>query len=191
MSETAGKQGGLYRVDVFFKAVTKWFSYLGGLSLLFMGIILFINIISAKVFGNAINNVNELVNYLLIAVVYCCGASCQLNEGGMIQVDIFYRKFGPGLQKVIKGVGFFCGFCLYTFAGYQAFSLLNKYISAKTLAAASTASFQIWPFTLLYIVGTFMLALSLLWSVIRVIFFRNAAPVPEAAAEEKPQEGEE
>lgn len=193
MSKNTEKRKGLASVDAFFRAVTKWFSFLGGASLILMGIMLFVNIICSKVLGKAINNVNELVNYLLIAVVYCCGASCQLNEGGMVQVDIFYRKFPPVLQVIVKSIGYFLGFCLYSFAGCQALSLLKKYISAKTLAAASTSSFVIWPFTLLYIIGTFMLAISLLWSVIRAVFLQeDTLPLPdEAITTQNTQEKEE
>ena len=82
--------------------VARWFSYLGGIALIFMAIAAFVNVIASKVFGKAINNVNEIIDYLLIAVVYCCAADCQLNGGGLIQVDIFFRMFPYGMKKVIK-----------------------------------------------------------------------------------------
>ena len=64
---------------------------------------------------------------------------------------------------------------MYAFAGYQAFSLLNKHFTYKTLATTSSNSFVIWPFTLLYIIGSFCLSLALLWSVVRMFFL----PKPE------------
>lgn len=163
------------KIDRGFNWAARWFSYLGGIALLFMGVIAFINVIASKVFGRAIANVNDLIDYLMIAVVYCCAADCQLNGGGLIQVDIFFRKFPYRMKKIIKAIGYLAGVCIYTFAGYQAFSLLSKHISVRTTASTSASSFVIWPFTLLYIVGTFVLALALLWSVIRMAFM----PRPE------------
>lgn len=163
------------KIDKGLNWAARCFSYLGGISIIFMAIALFVNVIATKVFGTAINNVNELVDYFLIAVVYCCAADCQLNGGGMIQVDIFFRKFPYGMKKIIKGIGYILGLTMYTFAGYQAFSLLKKHYTLKTLAASASYSFVIWPFTLLYIVGSFCLSLALLWSVIRMFFL----PRPE------------
>ncbi|MBR1781209.1 MAG: TRAP transporter small permease [Oscillospiraceae bacterium] len=163
------------KIDHGINWAARWFSYLGGIALLFMGIIAFINVIASKVFGHAIANVNELIDYCLILVVYCCVADCQLNGGGLIQVDIFFRLFPYGVKKLIKGIGYIAGVCIYTFAGYQAFSLLAKHIRVKTTASTAASSFVIWPFTLIYIIGTFVLALALLWSVIRMPFM----PRPE------------
>jgi TRAP-type C4-dicarboxylate transport system permease small subunit len=140
-----------------------------------MAIIATINVVASKAFGKAISNVNELIDYFLIAVVYCCAADCQLNGGGLIQVDIFFRKFPYRMKKIVKGCGYILGLGMYAFAGYQAFSLLDKYITYKTLAASNASSFQIWPFALLYIVGSFFLSIALLWSVIRMFFL----PRPE------------
>ena len=163
------------RIDRGMDWVARWFSYLGGIALIFMAIAAFVNVIASKVFGKAINNVNEIIDYLLIAVVYCCAADCQLNGGGLIQVDIFFRMFPDGLKKVVKGIGNILGIAMYAFAGYQAFSLLNKHFTYKTLATTSSNSFVIWPFTLLYIIGSFCLSLALLWSVVRMFFL----PKPE------------
>lgn len=163
------------KIDRYLNWGARWFSYLGGIALIFMALILFVNVISAKVFGRAITNVNELVDYFLIAVVYCCVADCQLNGGGLIQVDIFFRKFPDPMKKVVKGFGYLLGILVYAFAAYQAISLLNKHFTFKTLAASAASSFQIWPFTLLYIIGSFVLALALLWSVVRMFFL----PRPE------------
>ena len=154
---------------------TRWFSYLGGIALLLMAIMLFVNIVSSKVFHKSFSNVNDLVDYLLIACVYCCAADCQLNGGGLVQVDIFFRMFPYGMKKVVKGVGYLLGFAMYSFTGYEAFSLLSKYFQYKETASASSSSFVIWPFCLLFIIGSFVLALALLWSVVRMFFL----PRPE------------
>lgn len=163
------------RIDKIINRAARCFSYLGGIALIYMALSAFVNVIASKVFGRAINNVNELIDYLMIAVVYCCAADSQMNGGGLVQVDIFFRMFPDGLKKVIKGAGNLLGLAMYTFAGYQAFSLLNKHFTYKTLATSSSTSFVIWPFTLLYIIGSFCLALALLWSVVRMFFL----PRPE------------
>jgi TRAP-type C4-dicarboxylate transport system permease small subunit len=125
-----------------------------------------INIISSKLFGKAMLNVNELTDYLLIAVVYCSVAFCQLN-GGLVAVDIFYRKYNETMKKIIRATGCLLGMFAYAFAAFQSVNLLEKHISLKTTAASTLTSFPIWPFTLLYVVGSFFLAFTLIWTLIR------------------------
>lgn len=125
-----------------------------------------INIVSSKLFGKAMLNVTELTDYLLIAVVYCSVAFCQLN-GGLIQVDIFYRKYHETAKKIIHAAGCALGVIAYSFAAYQSVGLLEKHLSLKTTAASAITSFQIWPFTLLYVVGSFLLSFALIWTLVR------------------------
>lgn len=175
MKKESGAAVVVGKIDRGINRAARWFSYIGGVAIILMALMMFVNIISAKVFRKSFNNVNELVDYLLIAVVFSCAADCQLNGGGLIQVDIFFRKFPYVMKKVVKGVGYVIGVAMYTFAGWRAFGLLSKHIKTGTLAASASTSFKIWPFTLFYIVGSFFLAFALLWSVFRMFFL----PRPE------------
>ncbi|MGI5971287.1 MAG: TRAP transporter small permease [Oscillospiraceae bacterium] len=159
-------------LDKWIAKIARCFSYLGSAAIIITAFLAFAGIVSSKLFRFSIANVNELIDYLLIAVVYCCVADIQLG-GGLIQVDIFYRKFPKALKKVIKLFTSVAGMAIYAFAAYQAISLFEKHYSLKTTAAASINSFVIWPFTLLYIIGSFMLAFALLWSILREIFMPN------------------
>jgi TRAP-type C4-dicarboxylate transport system permease small subunit len=156
----------LKKADRIIQKTAKLFSYISGGALLFMACSGAINIISSKLFGKAMLNVNELTDYLLIAVVYCSVAFCQLN-GGLVSVDIFYRKYNEAAKKSIRAIGCILGMIAYAFAAFQSISLLGKHLSLKTTAASTLTSFQIWPFTLLYVAGSFFLAFTLVWTLVR------------------------
>jgi TRAP-type C4-dicarboxylate transport system permease small subunit len=172
-----GERRTLRTIDRWLSRLAKWFSYFGGLAMLFMAFIGVANIIASKAFGHSIANTNELIDYALILVVYCAVASVQLDMG-LLRVDIFSRKFPRKLNKGVDLVGCALGTCIYAFAGYEAVSLLADHYRLKTTAAASVHSFVIWPFTVVYVVGTFFLALSLLWSIVRMFAFKEQSLAP-------------
>ena len=144
-------------IDTWLPRLAKWFSYFGGIAIIAMAFIGTANIVASKVFGNAIANTNELIDYGLIIVVYCAVADVQFGMG-LLRVDIFTRKFPQRLDRAIQLVGHVLGTFIYAFAGYEAISLLTDHLQLKTKAAASVHSFVIWPFTVVYVVGTFFLA---------------------------------
>lgn len=181
-----GARGALRAVDTWLTRIARWFSYFGGIAMLFMAFMGVANIISSKFFGQAIANTNELIDYALILVVYCAVAQVQLDMG-LLKVDIFSRLFPRKVNRGVDLVGCIVGAAIYGFAAYEAISLLSDHYRLKTTAAASLHSFVIWPFTVVYVAGTFFLALALLWSVVRMFAFRDeqAGPLPESVATEE------
>jgi TRAP-type C4-dicarboxylate transport system permease small subunit len=159
-------------VDRWLTRLARGFSYFGGLALVFMAFLGTANVIASKTAGQSIANTNELIDYTLILVVYCAVASVQFGTG-LLRVDIFSRKFPTRLNKGVDLVGCVLGACIYGFAGWEALSLLADHYSLKTKAAASVHSFAIWPFTVIYVVGTFFLAVALLWSIVRMAVVRD------------------
>jgi len=167
-------------IDTWLARIAKWFSYFGGIAVLLMAFLGTASVVSAKTFGQSINNTNELIDYGLIIVVYCAVADVQFGHG-LLRVDIFSRKFPKQLNRAVDFLGCVLGACIYGFAGYEAISLLADHYKLKTAAAASVNSFVIWPFTAIYVIGTFFLALALLWTIFRMFAFRDPEPVPGGA----------
>jgi len=131
------------------------------------------DILSSKLAGRTFNNVSNLIEYMLILVVYCSVASAVL-ETGMMKVDLFLDKFPKPMQRIVELVGCIGGFFVYGLAVYTGYGLLKSHYGAHSLANQSSSSFQIWPFTLIYVVGTCFLVVALFWRTVRV--FRNVAP---------------
>jgi TRAP-type C4-dicarboxylate transport system permease small subunit len=174
--QPAGR-GWVLGIDTWLTRLAHWFSYFGALAMVFMAFIGVANILASKLFGESIANTNELIDYALIIVVYTAVAGVQFDMG-LLRVDIFSRKFPQKVNWGVELVGNILGTVIYFFAGYQAVSLLVDHYSLKTMAAASVHSFVIWPFTVVYVVGTFFLALALLWSIVRMVALRKPAVQP-------------
>jgi len=164
-------------VDTWLQRLARWFAYIGGFAVIVMAFAGTANIIVSKVFGNSLQNVNDIIDYGLIVVVYCAVADAQFGIG-LMRVDIFCRKFPAKVDGAIRLVGYVLGTAMYAFAAYQAISLLRDHMQRGTTAAASVYSFVIWPFTLMYVIGTFFLAAALLWSIVRMVVLRLPTPAP-------------
>jgi len=171
----------LRKVDSVIYKVLKYISYVCPVILVYMAVSATVDVIATKAFGRALNNINDYIEYLLIAVIYCGAPFVQISTG-FVRVDIIYGKFPRGLKRVINLIAYAAATALYAVAGYQGLSLLRKHIASKQLASSALSSFQIWPFTLVYIIGTFLLAVILLWSVVRLIF------IPDVVLDEPPAE---
>ena len=169
----------LKRVDKILVKIADWSVYISVLCLMVATVLSFVNILTTKLFHYAIQNTTELVQYLLVPIVYCSVAKIQLSDG-LMHVDLISRKFPKWLQSLIDSVSAILGTFLYSFAGWAACDLFWKCYTQHKTAANSLSSFVIWPFVLVYIVFSFLLAVSLLWSLIRKSFIMKAEPAEDA-----------
>lgn len=154
------------KVDHIVVMVSRVFSVLSVAAILVMAFISVIDIIASTFFGKAIAIQSDLIKYLMILVVFCFLPNLQL-ERGVLVVDIFSRKYGPGFAKAITVIGCVLGVVIFAVFGVRGCYLLKDYFVTKTRNVLSEQSFLLWPFALVYVIGTFMTALAFLWSVIR------------------------
>ena len=158
--------GTVGKIDKVIYYILRVFSYIGVAAAVIMSVLSVSDIIAAKVFSKAIPNQYELVQYLLIAVVYCF-LPIIANHTGLMSVDILTRKFSALLLRIIDIFAYILGTGIFAFITWQGFTLLQKHMREMTASSTSSNAFQIWPFTLLYVVGLGVLTLSCLWRVIR------------------------
>jgi TRAP-type C4-dicarboxylate transport system permease small subunit len=183
----------LRRIDSKVFDAVRYISYVTPVVLIFMAVLAVADILWSRLFGKAIPNTNDLIDYFLIFVVYCGAPFIQLKTG-LMRVDIFYDKYRSGFKRAVNLFSYTAGTILYALAGYYGISYLTKYYTMKTLAQAATSSFPIWPFALAFVIGAFLLAFTLLWSILRLIWIpdtalRSNTPEEAVIAELGMQEG--
>lgn len=162
----------LQNIDKVMVKIADWSAYISVICLLIATFLSFVNICTTKLFHFSINNTTELVQYLLVPIVYCAVTKVQM-DGGLMHVDLISRLFPQWLQDLIGSIGAILGVVMYSFAGYTGISLLQRNYTLHKLAASSVSSFEIWPFVLIYVVFSFLLAVALLWSLVRAFCLRK------------------
>lgn len=167
-------------IDKALVKIADWSVCISVVCLLIATLLSFANVCTTKLFHFAINNTTELVQYLLVPIVYCAVAKVQM-DGGLMHVDLISRLFPQRLQDVIGSIGALLGTVMYGFAGYSAVSLLQRNYALHKTASSSVTSFEIWPFVLVYVVFSFLLAIALLWSLVRALWMRK---IPKSIADE-------
>lgn len=168
MGEMEKKPTALERVDMVFVKLSDWSIYISVVCLLVAAFLSFANIVSSKVFGKSITNTTELVQYLLVPITYCAACKVQM-DGGLMHVDLISRLLPKWLQNVIGNLGAVLGTVMYAFAAYTGISLLVNNYTLHKKAAMQLGSFEIWPFVLVYVVFSALLAITLAWSLVRAM----------------------
>ena len=160
--------------DVFIKAdkiagkIVKYFSFVAVAAVIVMGFIATINVISTKVFGTTIQITNEVVKYFMVPACLCLLPEIQMG-GGLMQVDLFSRKYGVKGKKIISVVGCVMGIIAFSLAAWRNAVLLEKNIRLQEMSAMSKYALPLWPFSLICLISLILLVLSFIWSIIKVI----------------------
>lgn len=172
------------KADRGIRLVAKYFSWIAVACILVMAFLSTIDIISSKFFGKAIGVQNELVQYLMIPTFVCFLANVQL-ETGIMSVDIFSKRYGPRLSKVMYLLSNVLGTAFFSLVGARSVVLLKQYIEKKTASSMSAYSFPLWPFGLILAIGMFFFAFSFLWCAVHVFF------AEQKSGQEEPPEDED
>jgi len=169
-------------IDKWISKIARWYSYASVGAILFMAFFATADILSSKLAGRTFNNVNTWIEYMLIIVVYCAVASAVLDTG-MMQVDLLIEKLPKAVRRGIDLFGCVGGFFVYGLAAYSGYHLFEGHLAAHTLATQTSSSFQVWPFTLLYVIGTCFLVVALGWRTIRLFRFGGKPAEADPVAE--------
>jgi len=120
--------------------------------------------------------------YFHVPVVFL--AACYVTlDNGHTTIDILSSHFPRAVQKVCNTIGYILGVVMCSFVAVMGIGRMNQAIANHTKSSTTGAGFPIWPFILVFVVGFFLLAISFLWSIIR-LYCRKEEPVVA-----KPEEG--
>lgn len=162
------RESSLYRkMDSIFQRITKWLVYAGAAVLIFVMLVVFVDVIIAKILGNSIKYATEIITYCDVPLAFL-GMDYTMLIGQMTSVDILFGRFNAAVQRILNMIYDLLGIGFCVFLGkLSADNMLSYYIS-NTLSNPK-GGFPIWPFTLVETVSWFALALAFLFCFLRYI----------------------
>lgn len=161
--------------------ITKYFSYIAVACILVMGIMSTADVVAAKVFGQGIPITNDLIKFLMVPTCFCFLANVQVSHG-IMQVDLFCRKYKGGFKKAFYTFVCVLGAAIFGFASWRCWLLMQKYIINREQSSMSAYAFPLWPFAAICALGLTLLVFSFIWVALRMYMM----PEGKAAAEATP-----
>ena len=113
--------------------------------------------------------------------MFLCCAYVTLDRG-QTAIDLLSQKFPEKMQSVIAVFSHALGTAISAFLGYRGVIQMLKHIEVHAMSNVTGFGFPLWPFSLIFSLGLFMLAFSFLWSIVRVV-------VPKVDLEPVEEEG--
>ena len=180
--------GGWGKADSIILRIIRCISYVAAVCLVGIMFVAFFNVLGEKILHKGIPASTEIIRYLHVPAVFLCAGFVTLDRG-QTNIDLLSQKFPKKVQSVISVFSFLLGAAISTFVGCRGLTQMSKHIANHVKSSTTGFGFPLWPFSLIFSVGFFLLAFSFLWSIIRVVVPKvELAPPPEA---EKPEGGDE
>ena len=154
------------KIDRVVFKTTKCLSYISAVALVLVALICTIDVVGLKLFGTGIRNGTDIVTYLNIPVVFMAIAFIQV-ERGHTSIDLLVSRFPKVVQRIISTVGNLLGAVVCGFVSWRIVLLTIDKFEKLSKASAGRYSFVIWPFAAIVAIGFALLALAMLWCVVR------------------------
>lgn len=167
----------LEQVDAVITRVIKYTSYVSAVCLVGIMLVTFVNVIGEKLRSlglptTGIPASTEIVSYLHVPVVFLSMAFVTLDRGH-VRIDMLTSKFPKWLENICITLGYLLGAGITSFISWRAFIQMGKFIERHKMSSVSGVGFPLWPFALITAVGFALLALSLIWAIIRLYAMKN------------------
>lgn len=167
---------GFLRVDLIVKKVLRFFCWLSAIALIVILLIAVINVIGEKLrsagvtWASGIPNSNYIIQYFHIPLVFLAAGYVTIDQGHT-RIDLLIQKW-PKVEKVAMAIGHVLGAALSFFISYRGVTVTLAKDFEKNIRIAATAnSMRAWPFTICHCVGFFLLGVSFVWALVRMIRF--------------------
>ena len=160
--------GGWGKADNIIVKVIRYISYVSAVCLVGIMLVAFFNVLGEKILHKGIPGSTEIIKYLHVPVVFLSSAYVTLDRG-QTSIDLLSQKFPAQVQKIINIISFILGAAISAFVGARGIVQMLKHISVHAKSSTTGFGFALWPFSLLFSVGFFMLAFSFLWSIVRIL----------------------
>ena len=180
--------GGWGTADKWIVRIIRYISYVAAVCLVGIMFVAFFNVLGEKIFHKGIPASTEIIKYLHVPAVFLCAGFVTLDRG-QTNIDLLSQKFPQKVQNVISVFSFALGAAISVFVGYRGLVQMGKHIANHVRSNVTGFGFALWPFSLIFSIGFFMLAFSFLWSIVRVVVPKvDLEPAPEADVEEGGEE---
>lgn len=173
--------GGWGKADSIVVKILRGISYVSAACLVLIMLVAFFNVLGEKIFHKGIPASTEIIKYLHVPAVFLCAAYVTLDRG-QTAIDLLSAKLPEKVQLVINIFSYALGTAISGFLGYRGVVQMLKHIEVHAMSNVTGFGFPLWPFSLIFSLGLFMLAFSFLWSIVRVV-------VPKVELEPATEEG--
>ena len=168
--------------------VLKYIAWVSAVCLIAIMFVAFFNVLGEKLRGvglpvSGIPASTEIIQYLHIPVVYLAAAYVTLDRGHT-RIDLLSAKFPKIVQKCCTVIGDILGLGVCGLIAWRGFIQMGKFIARHKMSSVSGVGFALWPFALIMSVGYILLALSLIFHIIREVSGYSDELAEQAAAAE-------
>lgn len=164
------------KVDLVIKKILRFFCWLSAVALITIMLVAVVNVIGEKLrtagatWARGIPNSNSIIQYFHIPLVFLAAGYVTLDQGHT-RIDLLIQKW-PKVEKVAMVIGHILGAALSFFISYRGVAVTLVKDFAKNIRITSTSSaWKEWPFTICHCVGFFLLGVSFVWAIVRMIRF--------------------
>ena len=161
-------KGTLGKVDSVIVKILKYISYVSAVCLVGIMVVAFFNVLGEKILHKGISGSTEIIEYLHVPVVFLSAAFVTLDRGHTA-IDLLSQHFPKPLQKACSIFSCALGAAICAFVTWRGFVQMGKHITNHTMSAVTGFGFPLWPFSLMFSIGFGMLALSFVWSIVRIV----------------------
>lgn len=152
------------------------FANISAIALVVILLIAVIDVIGAKLhkagllWASGISNSTAIIKFCHIPLVFLAVGFVTLDQGHT-RIDLICGKFPRWLEKGVLFLSHILGIAISVFIAYGTYTqiFVSDLKFQKTVSGIPGNGMAKWPFTLFFIVGFTLLALSFLWSMIRMI----------------------
>jgi TRAP-type C4-dicarboxylate transport system permease small subunit len=149
-------------------SATRIMVYIAAVALFAMMMVTVADVVGRYAFDKPIKGAYELVGFLLAIAGSWGIAYCQVKKGH-IRVDFILQRFPPKGRAILTSFACFLGFIAFSLLTWRVIVLANYYLSLKRGSATDTLGIPIFPFVVVLAIGTGVMALVLLFDLIRAI----------------------
>ena len=177
--------GGWGKADSIVVKIFRSISYAAAVCLVVIMLVAFFNVLGEKIFHKGIPASTEIIKYLHVPAVFLCCAYVTLDRG-QTAIDLLSAKFPAKMQNVIAVFSNLLGTAISAFLGWRGVIQMLDHIEYHEMSNVTGFGFALWPFSLIFSLGLFMLAFSFLWSIVRVVVPKvDLEPVDEEGGAEE------
>lgn len=159
-------KGNLGKVDRTIVSVVRVISYLSAVFLIGIMFVAFFNVLGEKILHQGIPGSTEIVKYLHVPVVFLSAAYVTLDRG-QTAIDLLSQHFPKVIRTVTTTFNFLLGAAISVFIGYRGLVQMGKHLDTHARSSVTGFGFPLWPFSLIFALGFFMIAIAFLWSIVR------------------------
>jgi TRAP-type C4-dicarboxylate transport system permease small subunit len=146
-------------------STNKIMAYAAGTALTAMMLLTVADVCGRYIFSKPIRGTYELVGFLLVGAGSLGLGYCQVRKAH-IRVDFLLQRFPEKVRAILTALANFLGFAAFSLLCWRCVLYAQYYISA-TGNHTDTLNIPLFPFVVVLAVGTGMLALVILFDLVR------------------------